>query len=79
MTQIIQSGKCLKERSGELPIKFPKKFNQIPNVVITAFWENQGSGVSHVETIDSISTSGFRVVSDNSAPNYYVSWIAIGE
>jgi hypothetical protein len=74
---IIESGKSLKRNGGPLSIKFSKSFTAPPNVVVTSFWENQGLEVAHDETIESVSTTGFNITSQNAGPNYYVSWIAV--
>ena len=79
MTQVIQTGKTLKAGTGKITINFPKPFAQIPVVVVSSFWENVGSQVGNIETIDTISLESFIIVSSNAATNYYVNWIAISQ
>jgi hypothetical protein len=62
-----------------MQVTFPTPFNQVPNVVISQHWDKQHQQVGGGETIDEITTTGFTVISGNSAPNYYIEWIAISD
>ena len=73
---IIQSGRILKE-TEKLTIRFPKPFTEIPDVVITPYWENQNTAVNGTLTIDSVSLDSFKVVGSPNASNFFVSWIAV--
>ena len=77
MAQVIQAGTALKAGTGIVTINFPTPFSQIPVVVVSPFWQNQGSAVGAIETIDTVSLESFSVASGNAASNYYVNWIAI--
>ncbi len=74
---IVDAGTALKNRPGELRIRFSRNFPSPPVVVVSPFWRGQGSQVGYVETINSVSRNGFTVVSNNAANNYYVNWIAV--
>jgi hypothetical protein len=76
-TMTTQTGSALKNVLGTMTINFPKSFSQIPTVCISPFYQGSGSAVGFVETISSVSLESFTVVSNNSAANYYVNWIAI--
>lgn len=76
---IIDSGITLKNKPGELRINFSRNFSRRPVVVVSPFWRGQNSQVGFVETINNISRTGFSVVSNNAADNYFVSWIAFLE
>ena len=76
--QVIQSGKANKTSKGELIISFPIPFKTTPNVVVSPYWENENAPVGSIETIDSISTRNFTVVSKNAGKNYFVNWVAVG-
>lgn len=74
---IIDAGSALKNRTGELRIRFNRRFSRTPIVVVSPRWQGQNAQVSFVETISDVTTSGFTVVSDNAAGNYFVNWIAV--
>ena len=73
----IQFGYARKTEARGL-VNFARRFHDPPTVVITPFWEDAGREVGHAETIGRVTTEGFVLYSNNAAPNYYVSWIAIG-
>jgi len=73
----IDSGTALKNRTGALRINFSRRFSRTPTVVVSPLWRGQNAQVAFVETITDVSNTGFTVVSDNAANNYYVSWIAV--
>jgi hypothetical protein len=79
MPQFIQTGVAQKAAPGVLTINFPQPFNKIPVVVISPYWENAGQQSGNIDTINSISPSGFTIASQNASPIYYVTWIAVGE
>lgn len=62
-----------------IQVDFPIKYDSAPVVIVQPYWAGQNAGVSHVETLDEISPTSFRVGSANRAANYYVCWIAIGQ
>lgn len=74
---VIDAGSALKNRTGELRIRFNRRFSRTPIVVVSPFWRGQNAQVGHIETITEVNTNGFTVVSDNAANNYFVNWIAI--
>jgi len=76
---VIDSGSALKNRTGPLRIRFNRRFSRVPTVVVAPFWQGQNTQVSFVETITDVTTSGFTVVSNNAANNYYVNWIAVSQ
>ena len=53
-------------------------FAAIPTVVLSPFWEGQGRGVTHSETIDDIGPHYVQRGADNSGDNYSISVLAIG-
>lgn len=73
---VIDSGSALKNQVGALRIEFNRRFPRVPTVVVSPFWRGQNAQVGFVETITSVTTTGFTVVSNNAAPNYFVNWIA---
>jgi hypothetical protein len=73
----VQYGRKVKNVSGTMDIMFPQPFSGNPTVVVTSFWEG-GSQVGHAETITNVDNTKFTVNSGNTAPNYFVSWIAMG-
>ena len=76
---VIDSGSALKNRTGALRIRFNRRFNRVPTVVVTPFWRGQNAQVAFIETITDVTTTGFTVVSDNAANNYFVNWIAVSQ
>jgi hypothetical protein len=76
----IEHGRFLKDDGvTSVKVDFTAPFQDVPNVVLTSHWNGQHAEVGHVETIDEITTSHFKVVSGNGADNYYVQWIAVAE
>ncbi len=75
----IIHGRSPKPQGGKVTIAFPQPFNQIPHVVVTPHWENQGQEVGNTETISEITKNDFTVVSGASAPNYFLQWIAVSD
>lgn len=49
-----------------------------PTVVVTPFWDGQGRGVTHAETLDMVEPHAVRLTAGNGADNYFVSMLAIG-
>jgi len=76
---VIDSGSAQKNRTGALRVRFNRRFSRVPTVVVTPFWRGQNSQVAFIETITDVTTSGFTVVSDNAANNYFVNWIAVAQ
>lgn len=74
---VIDSGSAQKNRTGSLRIRFNRRFSRVPTVVVSPFWRGQNAQVAFIETITDVTTSGFTVVSDNAANNYFVNWIAV--
>jgi hypothetical protein len=73
----FQSGLEPKPAGGKLTINFPQPFsNGLPNVIVSPYWQDQ---VGFIETIISVTNTGFTVVSENKAPDYQVSWIAAAQ
>ena len=74
---VIETGRTAKtDVALTVPLTHP--FARPPIVQVSPFWEGQGSGVGHVETIGRVAERSFDVSSDNKASNYYVSWLAVG-
>ncbi len=65
-----------KKTTVSATIYFQSGFSGIPTVLLTSEWPS--GGVGYVETLKSVSGSGFSVHSGNQADNYYVNWVAIG-
>lgn len=76
---VIDSGSALKNRTGPLRIRFNRRFSRVPTVVVAPFWRGQNAQVAFIETITDVTTTGFTVVSDNAANNYFVNWIAVSQ
>ncbi|SMB87328.1 H-type lectin domain-containing protein [Desulfonispora thiosulfatigenes DSM 11270] len=74
---VIDAGSAVKNRTGELNIRFNRRFSSPPIVIVTSYWKGQGSQVSFVDTVTRVNRNGFTVVSDNAASNYYVNWVAV--
>ena len=74
---IIEMGKTRKQSVTVTP-RLLAGFAQPPNIQVSPFWDGQRSGVGHAETIGRAARESFDVLSDNSAPNYFVSWLAVG-
>jgi hypothetical protein len=53
-------------------------FAATPTVVLTPFWEGQGRGVTHAETLSDVEPHIIVRAADNSAENYFLSMLAIG-
>lgn len=79
MAQLIQSGEANKSAQGSLVIPFERPFATPPTVVISPYYRGQNNQVGSIETLDEITQEDFTVVSDNAAPNYFVTWVAVGE
>lgn len=75
--RFIQFG-CARKTAVECLIPFARRFDTPPRVVVTPFWEEAGREVGHAETIDRVTEDEFVLFSNNAAPNYFVSWIAVG-
>lgn len=78
MAQLIQTGTAQKAAPGLLTIPFPQPFNTLPVVVLSPFWQNANNQSGNIDTIDTVSLSGFTVASLNASPTYFLNWIAIG-
>lgn len=76
---VIDSGSALKNRTGALRIRFNRRFSRVPTVVVSPFWQGQNAQVAFVDTITDVTTTGFTVVSDNAANNFYINWIAVSQ
>jgi hypothetical protein len=74
----VEWGTAHKPKVGALTVTFKEKFADPPAVLLTPFWDGDGREVSHVETLEKVTHGEFKLVSDNAADNYYVSWVAIG-
>ena len=74
---VIEMGKTRKQSVSVTP-RLLAGFVQPPCVQVSPFWDGQRSGVGHAETIGRVARDSFDVLSDNSAPNYFVSWLAVG-
>jgi hypothetical protein len=74
--QVVVAGKWRKAAAGVADIPFGHTFAEPPIVVISPLWVEP---VAATETITKIEADKFQVVSANAAPNYFVSWIAIGK
>lgn len=61
---------------GHVP--FARSFGAPPSVVVSPYWEGRSSEVGHAETVDSVGTGEFVLMSNNGASDYFVSWIAAG-
>ena len=77
--QVMETGVWKKQAPGGVEISFKAPFKAPPAVVVTPFWNGSASGVAYAETLTSVSADKFTVVSANSAPDYFVSWMAIGQ
>jgi hypothetical protein len=74
---LIEMGKTPKQTVSVTP-RLRAGFAQLPYIQASPFWDGQRSGVGHAETINRVARDSFDVVSDNGAPNYFVSWLAVG-
>jgi len=74
----VEWGIVRKTENGALTVKFKNRFADPPAVLLTPFWEGQGEQVTNWETLDRVGRDEFRLVSNNAAENYFVSWVAIG-
>ena len=74
---VIEMGKTHKQSVSITP-RLLAGFAQPPCVQVSPFWDGQRSGVGHAETLGRVGTDSFDVLSDNSASNYFVSWLAVG-
>lgn len=74
---VIDAGTAVKKRTGELSIRFNRRFSSPPTVIVTSYWPGRNLEVGHVETVSRVNRNGFSVVSDNAADDYYVNWVAI--
>lgn len=73
---VIVSGTWPKAACGSVWIPYGNvEFVENPNVVVTPHWV---SAVGYTETITDINTKSFQISSNNCAPNYTVSWMAMG-
>lgn len=63
---------------GLVPIGLARPFAATPTVVLTPFWEGQGRGVTHAETLDEVAPHAIVRAADNGADNYFLSILAIG-
>ncbi len=72
----IQFG-FFKKTTPFVEVNFDRVFDDIPIVILQPYWFHAGQEVKHVETLQGVARTHFRVGSDNSAGNYYVYWIAI--
>jgi hypothetical protein len=45
---------------------------------MTPFWEGQGRGVTHAETLDEVAPHIIQRAADNGGDNYFISILAIG-
>ncbi|AGA28446.1 H-type lectin domain-containing protein [Singulisphaera acidiphila] len=70
-------GGAANKNTGTLQINFPRAFAHPPVVTISPYWAGQGQEVGHTDTLSSVTTTGFTVVSANQAANYYVMWLAV--
>jgi|HubBroStandDraft_4_1064222.scaffolds.fasta_scaffold401852_1 hypothetical protein len=75
----VEWGMVHKPAGGEYVVKFHKGFAERPAIVLTPLWHDQNSQVSYIETLVQVSEHEFKGISDNSAENYFVSWVAIGK
>jgi len=75
--RLIQFG-CTRKTEVAGRIDYARPFDVPPRVVVTPFWEGGRSEVNHAETLGHVGADHFVVFSNNAAPNYYVSWLAIG-
>ena len=75
----VEWGFVHKPAGGEYAVKFRKQFAERPAVILTPMWHDQNSQVNYIETLVHVSEHEFKGISDNSAENYFVSWIAIGK
>jgi hypothetical protein len=75
----VEWGMVHKTSGGEYVVKFRKGFAERPAVVLTPLWHGQNSQVSYIETLVQVGEHEFKGISDNSAENYFVSWVAVGK
>lgn len=73
---VVASGKWTKAAPGSVDIPFNHIFAKPPIVVVTGNWR---TGVNNPETIVDIKTDRFTVNSINAAPDFQVSWVAVGK
>lgn len=72
-----EAGVVNKVAMGKVRVYFSQRFTEPPMVNVTSWWDGQHAGVKKMETIVTITSDYFEIVSDNHANNYFVSWIAI--
>lgn len=71
----IQAGSIVKN-SQTLTINFPRPFNSIPVVALSATYSH---GLQSPDLITAVNTSQFTVNSGNMGGDYYVNWIACAQ
>lgn len=74
--KIIQTGVTPAKASAALQVTFPRPFSRQPIVLVSPVYIN--SGVGNAETLSSVDTASFSLISGNKGDNYRVSWVAIG-
>jgi hypothetical protein len=73
----LESGKVNKPAPGPVRVNFQNAFVDIPNVVLTSHYENQGA-VNQNETLIVIRPDFFDLTSENAAQEYDIQWPALG-
>ena len=77
MAQLVQAGTAVKGTGDlALAVAFPTPYIDVPVVVLQAYNPN-GPAVGAVETLTSLSATGFT--STSAVQNAYINWIAVGD
>jgi hypothetical protein len=75
---VIQYGTYAKTASGGYSVQFRRAYARPPVVLVTPFWQGQNEQVENIESVVTITESGFTGTSLGYGPNYFVEWMAIG-
>ncbi len=72
------SGIANKSGGGLLRVYFPQAFKNIPDVVISPWWNDQNAGVGAIDTVTNVTPTYFELTSPNAAQNFFINWMAVG-
>lgn len=73
----VIAGIANKPAAGGLRVYFPKPFAAAPTVLLSSWWDDGNRPVGGVETLTKVTKDYFELTSINTAPNYYVNWMAV--
>lgn len=75
---LILRGTYNKTGNGLYSVQFGETYARPPVVLLTPFWQGQNAQVGNIETLNTVTETGFTGYSLNAGPNYFVEWVAIG-